>query len=249
VLRMNRKSVALLLFGVGVIAFVGIQCTAPTVASAQLMSFSGRGDDRQIVVTAGRGLGDSFKSVSVSGDGNSVRVTVTLERRPGTYPAALLFFDVPVTLASPLDRREVLDGEGKQVPMRASNPIATFEVPGSCSKETATRLVGDFFMKWNDRDANGAAGLFSLRVSFHDNVGGKQTMLTGRDALRRYLADRFVLEDRFSNVVADIPENPSPTRANPTVSFARSVGATMYRGNAKLVCVDDLLSDVVMSAE
>jgi hypothetical protein len=123
------------------------------------------------------------------------------------------------------------------------------EVPGSCSKATAARLVGDFFAKWNDHDVDGVVGLFSASVSFHDNVGGKQAMLTGREALRRYLGERFLLDDRFSNVVTQIPEIPSPARANPTVSFARSVGATTYRGNAKLVCVDDLLRDVVMSAE
>jgi hypothetical protein len=123
------------------------------------------------------------------------------------------------------------------------------ELPGSCTRQTAARLVEEFFAKWNDRDVAGVARIFSPSVSFHDNVAGHSALLSGQDELRLYLTGRFELDDRFSNVIADIPENPSPTAANPTVSFMRSVGTATYRGNAKLVCVDDLLSDVVMSAE
>lgn len=119
---------------------------------------------------------------------------------------------------------------------------------GSCSKQTATRLVDDFFVRWNNHDAAGTAALFSSTVSFNDNVGDKRTTLNERGALQRYFADRFALDDRFSDVVAQIPENPSPASANPTVAFVRSVGTTTYRGNAKLVCADNLLRDVVMSA-
>jgi hypothetical protein len=135
---------------------------------------------------------------------------------------------------------------GPFVPCASSG---TLEVPGSCSKQTAARLVDDFFARWNNRDAVGTAALFSASLSFNDNIGNERTTLSERSALQRYLADRFALGDRFSNVVAQIPENPAPARANPTVSFMRNVGATTYRGNAKLVCVDDLLRDLVMSVE
>jgi hypothetical protein len=128
-------------------------------------------------------------------------------------------------------------------------PTGTPELRGSCTKQTATRLVEDFFVKWNDRDVGGVARLFGSGVSFHDNVAGQQTMFVGQEALRRYLTDRFALDDRFSDVIAAIPENPSPASANPTVSFVRRVGTVTYRGNAKLVCADDVLRDVVMSAE
>lgn len=128
-------------------------------------------------------------------------------------------------------------------------PTGTLELRGSCTKQTATRLVEDFFVKWNDRDVGGVARLFSSGVSFHDNVAGQQMMFVGQEALRRYLTDRFALDDRFSDVIAAIPDNPSPARANPTVSFVRRVGTVTYRGNAKLVCADDVLRDVVMSAE
>lgn len=160
----------------------------------------------------------------------------------------ILFGIAAVVIALATSLWLVRGGLGGRPAPQESKPIGTPEVPGSCTKQTATRLVEDFFARWNDYDVSGVAGLFSSGVSFHDNVGGKQATLTGHDALRRYLADRFVLGDQFSNVVADIPENPSPARANPTVSFVRSVGAAMYRGNAKLVCADDLLRDVVMSA-
>lgn len=135
-------------------------------------------------------------------------------------------------------------GQGPQ-----ASPTGTPAIPGSCTKQTAPRVVEEFFVKWNDRDVGGVTSLFSSDLSFHDNVAGSQAMLLGHEALRRYLADRFLLGDRFSNVAADIPENPSPARANPTVSFLRSVGGTTYRGNAKLVCGDGLLRDVVMSAQ
>src|SRR6266550_4639593 len=54
------------------------------------------------------------------------------------------------------------------------SPSASLTV-GSCSKQTATRLVEDFFARWNNHDAAGTAGLFSSTVSFNDNIGDKRT--------------------------------------------------------------------------
>jgi hypothetical protein len=128
-------------------------------------------------------------------------------------------------------------------------PSATHELGGSCTKEAARRLVDDFFASWNARDADRVAALFSPGFSFFDNVGGKRSNFSGHDALRRYVAGRFALDDHFSSLAADIPENPSASSANPTVSFVRTASGTTYRGNAKLVCSNNSLIGFVMTAE
>jgi hypothetical protein len=186
---------------------------------------------------------------------------------PGEKGLPRLPWDVKVISQS--DGRTLLDERIEELPRWllvqrdsagvSSSPISgpfvpcassgTLEVPGSCSKQTAARLVDDFFARWNNRDVVGTAALFSASFSFNDNIANERTTLGDRSALQRYLADRFALGDRFSNIVAQIPDNPSPARANPTVSFMRNVGTTTYRGNAKLVCVDDLLRELVMSVE
>ena len=128
-------------------------------------------------------------------------------------------------------------------------PSASFSIAGSCTKQIAGKLVDDFFAAWNARDASRVAGLFSSDFYLHDSVGGRARDLVGRDELQRYLTERFALGDRFSDLTISIPENPSPSSANPTVSFVRTANGTTYRGNAKLVCVNNMLVDVVMSAE
>ncbi len=128
-------------------------------------------------------------------------------------------------------------------------PSASLSIGGSCTKQIAGKLVDDFFAAWNARDAGRVAGLVSPDFSLHDSVGGKTRDLVGRDDLLRYLAERFALEERFASLQAAIPENPSSSSANPTASFVRTVGGTTYRGNAKLVCANNVLIAVVMSAE
>jgi nuclear transport factor 2 (NTF2) superfamily protein len=128
-------------------------------------------------------------------------------------------------------------------------PSPTVVLGGSCTKQIAAKLVDDFFAAWNARDASRVAGLFSSDLSLHDFVGGRARDLVGREALLRYLPERFALDDRFSDLVKSIPENPSVSSANPTVAFMRTASGTTYRGNAKLVCANNLLIDVVMSAE
>jgi hypothetical protein len=128
-------------------------------------------------------------------------------------------------------------------------PRPTSLVGGSCTKQIAATLVDDFFGAWNARDASRVAGLFSSDLSLHDFVGGRSRDLVGRDELQRYLAERFTLGDRFSDLAISIPEHPSASSANPTASFVRTASGTTYRGNAKLVCANDVLVDVVMSAE
>jgi hypothetical protein len=131
----------------------------------------------------------------------------------------------------------------------APAPSPTSLVGESCTKQIAAKLVDDFFGAWNARDASRVAGLFSSDLSLHDFVGGRSRDLVGRDELQRYLAERFTLGDRFSDLAISIPEHPSASSANPTVSFVRTASGTTYRGNAKLVCANNVLVDVVMSAE
>lgn len=128
-------------------------------------------------------------------------------------------------------------------------PQPTLQLAGSCTKDAASSLVDDFFASWNARDAGHVAALFSPGFSFQDNVGGKSIDLSGHDDLRRYLGERFSVDDRFSSLAISIPEDPSATGANPTVSFMRMAGGVTYRGNAKLVCANNLLIGLVMSAE
>jgi hypothetical protein len=131
----------------------------------------------------------------------------------------------------------------------APAPSPTSLVGGSCTKQIAAKLVDDFFAAWNAHDAGRVAALVSPDFSLHDSVGGKTRDLVGRDDLLRYLGERFALEERFSSLQAAIPENPSSQSANPTASFVRTVGGATYRGNAKLVCANNVLIAVVMSAE
>jgi len=70
-------------------------------------------------VTAVLTRADSIKSVSTKQDPTSVRVTVLVDRKRGTYLLDLLFVDVPIVLAIPLGERAVFDGNGKPVPVRA----------------------------------------------------------------------------------------------------------------------------------
>jgi SnoaL-like domain len=115
-------------------------------------------------------------------------------------------------------------------------PSPTPPIGGSCTKQVAARLVDDFFAGWNARDASRVLGLFSSDLSLHDLVSGRARDVVGRDDLQRYLTERFALGDRFSDLAISVPENPSVSSANPTVSFSRIAGGTTYRGNAKLVC-------------
>ncbi len=121
--------------------------------------------------------------------------------------------------------------------------------PTLSNRAICAKLVDDFFAGWNARAAGRVAGLFTVDLAFHDNVGGKVRDLVGRDDLQRYLTERFALDDRFSGLTISIPENPAPAAANPTVSFVRTAAGTTYRGNAKLLCSGDVLAGVVMSAE
>ena len=120
--------------------------------------------------------------------------------------------------------------------------------PTLSNRAMCARLVDDFFAAWND-DAGRVVGLFTVQLEFHDSVGGRARDLASRDDLQRYLTERFALDDRFSGLTISIPENPAPAAANPTVSFVRTIGATTYRGNAKLVCAGNVLTGLVMSAE
>ena len=125
----------------------------------------------------------------------------------------------------------------------------TLAIGGGCTRQAATTLVDNFFASWNAGDAARVAGLFGPTFSFYDSVASERTTVSARTDLQRYLASRFALNDRFSSILADIPENPRPSGANPTASFVRTTTGATYRGNAKLVCDDNVLVGVVMSAE
>ncbi len=126
----------------------------------------------------------------------------------------------------------------------APAPSATLSNRASCAK-----LVDDFFAAWNAHEAARVANLFTPDLTFHDSIGGRVRDLVGRDDLRRYLDERFAVDDRFSSLTINIPENPAPAAANPTVSFVRTASGATFRGNAKIVCADKVLIGLVMSAE
>jgi hypothetical protein len=134
----------------------------------------------------------------------------------------------------------------------ASPPAIATPTPAvgeSCTKQVATTLVDSFFASWNAGDAARVTGLFGPTFSFNDNVARERTTVSARPELQQYLTTRFALNDRFSSVLADIPEHPSSSGANPTASFVRTTTAATYRGNAKLVCEGNMLVGVVMSVD
>jgi hypothetical protein len=129
-------------------------------------------------------------------------------------------------------------------------PVAT-STPQSpdCSRETVVVLVQSFFETWNSGQVGALRALLGPGFLIDDGIDGRRSRINSDETLATYLAQRGARGDRFEDLRADVPANPSPTSANATIAFRRLAGGTTYKGNAKIVCVANRISTVVMTSE
>ena len=128
-----------------------------------------------------------------------------------------------------------------------NQPVAT--TAASCTKSTVTSLINDFFNRWNSGQPTALRALLAPNFSVDDGIDGRRNVLTTNEELATYLAARRASHDRFEDLQATVPANPHPETANATVAFKRTADGRLYTGGAKIICVADHISGVVMSSE
>jgi hypothetical protein len=109
--------------------------------------------------------------------------------------------------------------------------------------------VQDFFSSWNGGRADALRALFGSSFLIDDGIDGQRNRISSDQTLAAYVSQRSSTGDRFVDLQVSVPATPNPASANATIAFRRQAGGSTYKGNAKIVCVADRISTVVMSSE
>ncbi|MBI3538053.1 MAG: hypothetical protein HY070_10915 [Chloroflexi bacterium] len=121
-----------------------------------------------------------------------------------------------------------------------------------CTKNRVEFLIGTFFQAYNSRDKSGVIALFKIddaQFQYYDNIAGRVADIRDRLTFERYLENRFNQLDEFHVTQINMPEQPAPFKANPTVSYTRRSMEGMFQGNIKFVCVSGYIIGFVTTAE
>lgn len=100
---------------IGLIAIAANQSTRVTVP---IHWYSVDATGTMLTVNVGLTRLDQVASATAQEAADSVRIEVTVERRPGTAPSDILFTDVNIMLGAPLGERIVRDQTGSPVPRK-----------------------------------------------------------------------------------------------------------------------------------
>jgi hypothetical protein len=132
-------------------------------------------------------------------------------------------------------------------PSTAAAPTTTEVL--ECSHDGVQNLVTAFFRAWNAGRADDVRVLLGSSFVIDDGIAMTRRQIRDDQILAGYIAERHAGGDHFDALRMEIPAKPNPATANATIAFQRSADGIRYSGNAKVVCVGDRISSVVMTSE
>jgi len=94
----------------------------PAFYPARMAHYTLGADGRQLTVTAALGRLETVESTKTEESATTVKVIVLVSRRSGTAQADLQLIDIPITLASPLGGRAVVDASDTPIPPKVGRP-------------------------------------------------------------------------------------------------------------------------------